>query len=42
LRPTDWATHNYLGLLLLRQERFDEAEREFRRVIALNPEIPRG
>ncbi len=42
LRSTDWATHNYLGLLLLRQERFDEATKEFRRVIALNPEIPRG
>jgi tetratricopeptide (TPR) repeat protein len=42
LRSTDWATHNSLGVLLLRQNRFDEAEKEFHRVIALNPEIPRG
>ena len=42
LRSSDWATHNFLGALLLTGGRLEEAEAEFRRVIVLTPDNPRG
>jgi Tfp pilus assembly protein PilF len=42
LRPSDWATHNYLGAVYLSKGRLAEAEAEFRRVVMLTPDNPRG
>ena len=42
LRSSDWATHNFLGALLLTGGRLEEAEAEFRRVTVLTPDNPRG
>jgi Flp pilus assembly protein TadD len=36
--PNDPTTHNYLGRLYLRQRRWAEAERSFRRTLALDPD----
>jgi eukaryotic-like serine/threonine-protein kinase len=37
-RPTDWISHQQLGMFLSRQFRLEEAEHEFSRVLELAPE----
>ena len=42
LRETDWATHNYLGALLVGTGDLEAAAAEFREVSRLAPDNPRG